>query len=187
MRSIDDTQQPQDMTSHCHTNYYTTYNHLTDNEPITLHSSSENRRHNCITCSCHNVCSPKDLKIFRSLNRNQIIIGWIPHCETCVCNAIFQSDTENSDTSSPNLESDNESEDPSYEGTLHQINRSQHISPIDKEAKNCFQSTQHPKLDKMRPEKIRLTMSIVRSYTVIIGITMTLTAIALNVTGYISF
>ena len=167
--SVDTTQHPEDTTPHCRTCYCHTPNHPNenDNESITPPPSSENRRHNCITCCCHNVRSPTDLEVFRSLNLNQIIIGWIPHCETCVCNAIFQSDTENSDTGSSNDDSDNDSEDPSYEVALHQINRSQHISPIDKEAQNC--------------------MSIVRSYTVIIGITMTLIAIALNATGYISF
>ena len=161
MRSTKENQQLEDTTFHCHTNYYTKDNPLADNEPITPNYNPGNRMHDCTTCSCHNGCSRRILKICRSFNRHQIIIGWTPHCGTCVCNAVFQSDTENSETDSSDIDSENESED---------------------ETKDHFQSNQHPNLDKSKTERMIPTKSIVKLYTFIIGIILTLGAIVLNAT-----
>ena len=138
MRSIDNTQHPEDTTPHCRTCYCHTYYCLNDNdnEPITPPPSSENTRPHCVTCCCCNVRSQTDMEVIRSLNLNQTTTGWIPHCETCICNVIYQSDTENSDTGSSDLDSDNDSEDPSDNVALLQVNRPQNLSPINKEAQN---------------------------------------------------
>ena len=94
----------------------------------------------------------------------QIIIGWTPHCGTCVCNAVFQSDTEDSEIDSSDLDPDTGSED---------------------ETKEYFQPTQHPKLNESKPERMTLTRSMVKLYTFVIGIILILGTIALNTTEYI--
>ena len=146
------------------TNYQTINNHLAKNEPITPNSPSENRIHDCTTCCCHNGLSPRILKMYKSFNRHQIIIGWTPHCETCVCNAVFQSDTEDSEIDSSDLDPDTGPED---------------------ETKEYFQPTQHPKLNESKPERMTLTRSMVKLYTFVIGTIWILGAIALNTTEYV--